>query len=106
MAALTPTLVKSIPFSGGSEVQKIFTVTPEAASDTVALSSYFDTIHAAQAYLTAGLDAALTILLPSFSGTTVTIAQKKADGATAADDWTGASITLIVTGTHSGVNNP
>lgn len=105
MAALTPTLVKSIPFSGGKQVLKIFTVTPEAASDTVDLSSYFDEILSAKAWLTAGLDAALTLLLPSYSTTTVTIVQKKADGATNADDWTSASITLEVIGTHEGVNN-
>lgn len=103
MAALTPTLVISYDAGAGHVKKKIFTVTPESASDTVALSSHFDTIYSAQAYLTAGLDAALTILLPSFSGTTVTIAQLKADGATAADDWTGASITLHVEGTAIGV---
>jgi hypothetical protein len=103
MAALTPTLVISYDAGAGQVKKKIFTVTPESASDTVALSGYFDTIYAAQAYLTAGLDAALTILLPSFSGTTVTIAQLKADGATAADNWDTASITLHVTGTDSGI---
>ena len=69
----------------------------------MALSSYFDTIYAASCYLTAGLDAALTILLPSVSGTTVTIAQLKADGATGADNWDSASITLHVEGTDSNV---
>lgn len=103
MAALTPTLVVSLDASAGQVKTKIFTVTPSSASDTVDLSGYFSTIYKASAYLTAGLDAALTLLIPSFSGTTVTIAQKKADGATAADDWTGASITLEVTGLDSGI---
>lgn len=101
MAALTPTVVNKTEFSGNVK-EKVFTVTPSSASDTVDLSSYFDTILSAQAYLTAGLDANLTILIPSYSGTTVTIVQKKADGATNADDWTSASITLIVKGTDEG----
>lgn len=99
MAALTPTKVLAYDAGAGNVKVKIFTVTPQADGDTIDLSSYFDTIYAVRAYLTAGLDANLTVLIPSFSGTTVTIAQKKADGATAADDWTSASITLHVTGT-------
>lgn len=103
MAALTPTLVISYDAGAGQVKKKIFTVTPEAASDTVDLSGYFSTIYAASAYLTAGLDAALTILVPSVSTTTVTIAQLKADGATAADDWGSASITLHVEGLDSNI---
>lgn len=101
MAALTPTLVVSYDAGAGNEKKKIFTVTPSTASDTVDLSTYFDTIHSAHGYLTAGLDANLTILMISFSSTTVTIAQVKADGATAASDWTSATITLHVEGTDS-----
>jgi hypothetical protein len=103
MAALTPTLVTSYDASAGNQKVKIFTVTPEAASDTVALSSYFSTLNAATCYLTSGLDANLTLLLPSVSGTTVTIVQKKADGATNADDWTSASITIIAYGVDEGI---
>jgi hypothetical protein len=102
MAALTPTLSKRTEFAGDQKIL-IFTVTPEADGDTIDLSSYFSTIYGVIGYLTAGLDANLTLLIPSFSGTTVTIAQKKADGATAASDWTGASITLWVLGEASGV---
>lgn len=105
MAAITPTLVASFDASSGNGKMKIFTVTPQASSDTVALSSYFDTLYAANCYLTAGLDANLTILKPSVSGTTVTIVQLKADGATAADDWTGASITIVAYGTSDGTTN-
>lgn len=101
MAALTPTLVKSIDKGAGQIKEKIFTVTPQADGDTIALATWFDTIYSVVAYLTAGLDANLTHLIPSFSGTDVTIAQKKADGATAADNWTSASITLVVTGSDS-----
>lgn len=97
MGALSPTKVVETEFGGDCQL-KIFTVTPAAASDTIDLSSYFSTIYGAKAHLTAGLDAALTILQTSFSSTTVTIAQKKADGATSADNWDSASIELWVVG--------
>jgi len=104
MAALTPTLVACIDIGGGTKQLKLFTVTPQADGDTIDLSGYFSgTIDACFAVLTAGLDANLTHLIPSISTTTVTIAQKKADGATAASDWTGASITLLCIGTAQGV---
>jgi ABC-type branched-subunit amino acid transport system substrate-binding protein len=101
MGALSPTKVKATEFSGNQKL-KIFTVTPAATSDTVDLSGYFDTIYGVKAHISAGLDAALTLLITSFSGTTVTIVQKKADGTTAADDWTGASIELWVLGSDEG----
>lgn len=104
MAALTPTSALKTEF-GGNQKLKIFTVTPQAASDTVDLSGYFDTVTAAIAYLTSGLDAALTLLIPSISGTTLTIVQKKADGSTNADDWTGASITIWAVGSDNGTAN-
>lgn len=104
MGALSPTRVVRTEFSGNEKL-KVFTVTPAAASDTVDLSTHFDTIHGVKAHISAGLDAALTLLITSFSGTTVTIVQKKADGATAADDWTGASIELWVLGTDAGTAN-
>ncbi len=100
MGALSPTKVIYTEFAGDVKL-KIFTVTPAAASDTIALSSYFDTIYGAQAHLTAGLDANLTILQTSFSGTTVTIKQLKADGATNADSWDSAAIELWVIGKDS-----
>lgn len=97
MGALSPTKVIYTEFAGAVKL-KIFTLTPAAASDTIDLSSYFDTIYGAKAHLTAGLDANLTLLKVSFSGTTVTIVQLKADGATAADDWASAAIELWVVG--------
>jgi len=103
MAALTPTLVATIDEGGGTYKKCIFTLTPQADGDTIDLSTYFSSIIKASAYLTAGLDANLTLLIPSYSGTTVTIAQKKADGATSASDWTGASITMEVIGLAQGV---
>jgi hypothetical protein len=101
MAALTPTRVVRTEF-GGNEKIKVFTVTPSSASDTVDLSTHFDTLHGVKAHLSGGLDANLTVLQTSFSGTTVTIVQLKADGATNASDWTGASIELWVIGTDEG----
>lgn len=97
MGALTPTKAVATEFAGAVRV-KVFTVTPAAASDTVDLSSYFDTLYYAHAHLTAGLDANLTILQTSWSGTTVTIKQLKADGSTNASDWTSAAIELLVIG--------
>jgi hypothetical protein len=103
MAAITPTLVVSRDAGSGQVKCKTFTATPEAASDTVDLSGYFSSIYAARVYLTAGLDADLTHLMPSVSGTTVTIVQKKANGSTNASNWTSASLRLIVEGLDSGV---
>lgn len=103
MAALTPTLVVAYDAGAGQVKKKIFTCTPSSASDTVALATWFSSLYAVQAYLTAGLDANLTYLIPSISSTTVTIAQKKADGATAASSWDSASITLIAEGLDSGI---
>jgi hypothetical protein len=103
MAALVPTLVVSRDAGAGQVKEKIFTVTPSSASDTVDLSGYFNALYAVNAYLTAGLDANLTYLIPSISTTTLTIAQVKANGSTAASDWASASITLIVEGTDAGI---
>lgn len=97
MGARTPTLVKATEFSGDYKI-KIFTVTLAAASDTVDLSSHFSEIVGAIGHITAGLDAACTILKTSFSSTTVTLVTLKADGATSADDWTGVSVELWVIG--------
>lgn len=97
MGALTATKVVATEFGGDCQL-KVFTVTPAAASDTIDLSSYFSTIYGAQAHISAGLDANLTILQTSFSTTTVTIKQLKADGATSADDWTSAAVEVWVVG--------
>ena len=81
---------------------KIFTMTPQADGDTVALASYFDTIHAVGAVISAGADANLCFVVPTYSGTDVTLAQKEEDF-TAATDWTSAEITLWVIGTDEGI---
>ena len=103
MAALTPTLVKSLDASAGQTKIKVFTVTPSSASDTVDLTGYFDTINAIVcSNITAGADANLLTAHATESSETVTIVTKGADG-NAATDWTGASITLTIVGTDSGI---
>lgn len=96
MAALTPTKVRSTEFGGRQKV-KIFTVTPTTSTDTVDLSSYFSTIDAVIPNIIAGMDAALTLVQPSISTTTVTLYTFEQDG-TVATDFTGASIKLVVLG--------
>jgi len=103
MAALTPTLVVSLDASAGNNKIKKFTVTPEADGDTVDFSGYFATILTTTVTFISGMDASLTIVVGSFSGTDVTIVEKKADGATSADDWTGASLLIEVVGTDEGI---
>jgi len=101
MAALTPTVVKKTEFAGEIKA-KIFTVVPTTSSDTIDLSTHFDTIHAVIPVIQAGMDAALTGVQASFSGTTVTLATFEQDG-TVATDWTGAVIRVIVLGSDYGV---
>jgi len=102
MAALTPTLVVSLDASAGTKKLKIFTVTPSSESDAVALATHFSSIDKAFAFISAGMDAALSAVQPTHSDTTVTLAQKGEDGEDATN-WTSASITLIVIGEDAGV---
>jgi hypothetical protein len=103
MAALTPTLVVSMDSSAGKYKTKVFTVTPSSASDTVDLSTYFDTIKGILTpHITTGEDANLLTAHGTFSTTTVTIVTKDAAGS-AATDWTGAAITLTVVGSDQGI---
>ena len=100
MGALTPTKVVVTELAGDWKWH-VYTVTPAAASDTVTLvraTHKLTEIAGAFAFLESGLDANLTLLQVSFSGLVITIKQLKADGATNADDWTGASIRLYVLG--------
>ena len=99
MAALTPTDVKNTEFAGDVKV-KVYTVTPSSASDTVDLSSDFDTLYAVIPVLEGGADAALLAgIQASFSGTTATLVTQEQDG-TAATNWTSATIRLIVIGAN------
>ena len=94
--------MRAIDIGAGNVKKKIFTMTPEADADTVDLSAYFGTIYGVQAVISAGADAALSFVIPTFSGTDVTLAEKEADF-TAATDWTGAEVTLQVIGTDEGL---
>lgn len=98
MAALTPTKVAVIASPGGEYVTKIFTVTPQSASDTVDLTTYFDSIKAVYGIVNAGQDANLMTAHCTNSNETVTIASLGADGG-ASTNWDAASITLYVVGT-------
>lgn len=97
MGAISPTSVLETEFAGTMRV-KVFTCTPASTSDTVDLSTEFDTLYAVIAVLQGGADADLTAgIQASFSGTTVTLVMKNAAGS-AATDWTGATIRLTVIG--------
>lgn len=99
MGAITPTRVVTISSPGGEYVTKIFTVTPGSASDTVDLTSHFDSVLAiVGAHINSGADSALQTAHVTNSNETLTVVTKGGDG-NAATDWTGASITLTVVGT-------
>jgi len=100
MGAITPTIVKSTEFSGDYHVL-ILTATPAAASDTITLTKAthgISEIVYVRAHLTGGLDANLTHLQVSWSTLTITIKQVKANGTTAASDWTLAALEILVIG--------
>lgn len=90
MAELTPTIGYQGEFAGHKQIIG-FTAVPTTASDTVDLSSYCSSIDSIVASISSGLDAALTMVQPSVSGTTVTLATFEQDG-TAATDLTNAEI--------------
>ncbi len=100
MGALTATQVVNTELAGEYKIQ-VLTATPAAASDTITLTAAangFSEIVFANAHLTGGLDANLTILQTSWSGLVVTIKQLKADGATNASDWGSAALEVLVIG--------
>lgn len=99
MAAITGTLSKGTEFSGDYKVA-VITATPGSASDTVTLTQAthgISEILAVIPLLTAGQDAALQTAGATFSGLVITLTTY-ASGGTAATDWTGAAVTLIVIG--------
>lgn len=102
MAALTPTLVVSLDASAGTKKVKIFTVTPQANGDTVDLSAYFSSIDETFVVIATGMDAALSFVAATHSSLSVTITELEQDG-TAATDWTGAQLSLLVIGEDAGV---
>jgi len=101
MAALTATKVVGLDASAGGKKLKVFTVTPQADGDTVALATWFSSISSAVAFISAGMDEALSYVQAVNSSTTVTLTELEQDG-TAATDWTSAEITLWVIGEDEG----
>lgn len=99
MAAVTPTKVATLSSPGGEYVIKVFTMTPESASDTVDLTSHFDDILASFAIVNAGQDANLMTAHVSESAETLTVVSLGADGG-ASTNWDSASITLVVVGSQ------
>lgn len=100
MGAITGTVVKRTEFSGDYKLL-VLTSTIASASDTITLTAAahgVSEIVYAHAHLTGGLDAACTILQTSYSGLVITVASLKADGATAADEFTGTTIEVLVIG--------
>jgi hypothetical protein len=100
MGAIDATKVIDTEFSGDYKVL-VKTCTPAAASDNVTLVRATDKITeivGVFAVIESGLDANCTIVQASFSGLVITVKTLKADGATAADDWTGVSIRLLIIG--------
>ena len=101
MAALTGTKVVDTEFSGDYKILVKTIAVPTTASDTLTLVQATDKVTEIVAVIPvfeAGLDAACTLLQVSFSGLVITVKSLKADGATAADDWTAVSVRLIIIG--------
>jgi len=99
MAEIADTIVKTTEFAGDFKVQ-VLTATLGSASDTIILTAAankISTIVYADAHLTGGVDANLTHLQVSWSSLTITIASFLASGAVA-DNWTGATIEVLVIG--------
>ena len=102
MAAITATLVRTLDASSGTRKIKIFTMTPEADGDTVALATWFSSVESVIVVISAGMDAALSFVQGVASGTSVTVTELEADG-TAATDWTGAELTMWVEGVDEAI---
>lgn len=104
MAALTPTNVigargQSTEFGGDYKLQ-VLTVVPTSASDTVTLVRATDkigTILGVFATIVSGQDSLLLAVGVSFSGLVITVNTYNPEG-TAATDWTGVVIRLLVIG--------
>ena len=99
MGAITGTLVKRTEF-GGDYKAFVITATVAAASDTITLTAAahgISEIVGVQGVITGGLDAAFSYLQISYSGLVITVASFEQDG-TAATDFTGTTIELLVIG--------
>lgn len=103
-AALTPTNVigsrgLSTEFSGDYKLQ-VLTVIPTSASDTVTLVAATDkigTIIGVFPTIVSGIDSLLLTAAASFSGLVITLTTYNPEG-TAATDWTGVVVRLLVIG--------
>lgn len=99
MAVLSDTIVKTSELAGDYKFQ-ILTATIESASDTIVLTEAANGISEivyAKAHLTAGADDLCQFLQTSYSTLTITIVSKGEAG-TAATDWTGTTIEVLVIG--------
>lgn len=99
MAAITPTIAKRTEFAGDYKLV-ILTATVGSSSDTITLSAAtggITEIKGVTGHITGGLDANFSYLQISYSALVITVASFKATGA-AADDFTGTTIELWVTG--------
>ena len=97
MAALTGTKIALTEFSGDMKLY-VITVVPTSATDTitfVAATHKFRTIYGAFANLESGQDSLLLTAACSFSGLVVTLKTYNPEG-TAATDWTGAVVRLLL----------
>ena len=100
MAAITNPETKVTAFSGEYKALSLNGLVPTTASDAITLSFADNRISEIQnvlASLSAGQDANLANVIPSHSGLVVTLTTIGADGS-AATDWTGAKVNLLVIG--------
>ena len=98
MAAITPTLIFTLPHPGGTKIMRAFTAAVGSASDTVDLSTWFSTLNFAIYVITAGQAAGLLAgHVVTVSGTTATIVGQEQDG-TVSSAWSGVAGILIAFG--------
>lgn len=99
MGAITGTKVVNTEFAGTKKIGWI-TATVASASDTVTLTQAehgFSNLDVAIPIITAGFDAAFVHCEAEVNGLVITVTSKEADG-TAATDFTGTTIGLLVIG--------
>lgn len=97
MGDITGTKVKKTEMPGHYGFA-VFTATVASASDTIDLSSYFSEILFVAVEIETGIGTNFKTIMPTFSGTTVTVVSKNASGATATSF---GDIRLLVAGTYN-----
>lgn len=98
MAALTNPGSRPTEFAGRKKLLSIYALAVGSASDTLTLSladNGVSTIYNVVGTISGGQDAAFANIGVSFSGLVITITSIAAAG-TAATDWTGATVNLMV----------